>query len=73
MAALMVPGGRAVLWIGEETLREIRRNLVTAGGPPQARERAWTRAVRAGWEIRRVMTLPHLDRGYAVSLELPGD
>lgn len=71
MARLMTPGGRAVLLIGEEALRELRRNLVTAGAAPEAKERAWDRAVRAGWQIRRVMTLPHLDRGYAVSLELP--
>lgn len=70
MARLMTPGGRAVLLVGEETLRQLRRNLVSAGGPPEARERDWARAARAGWEIRRVMSLPHLDQGYAVSLEL---
>lgn len=70
---LMAPGGRAVLLVGEDTLRDLRRNLVSAGGPPESKEPHWARAARAGWEIRRVMTLPHLDHGYAVSLELPSD
>lgn len=70
-ARLMAPGGRAVLLVGDETVRELHRNLVRAGGPPHAADRGWDRAARAGWEIRRVMELRHLDRAYAVSLELP--
>lgn len=71
MARVMSPGGRAVLLLGGENLRELRRNLVPAGGPPRAQDPTWEWAVRAGWEIRRVMRLPHLEEGYAASLELP--
>jgi len=73
-ASLMVPGGRAVVFVGEETLRALRRYLsagaldVLATPDPE-----WAPAVHAGWTIRRILTLPHLDKGYAVSLEIPPD
>lgn len=70
MARLMAPGGRAILWVGESGLRELRRHLVTAGGPPTD-QKDWAGAARAGWEIRRALHLRHLDHGYAVALELP--
>lgn len=72
LARMMAPGGRAILWVGEATLREIRRHLVGAGAPP-TQDREWSVAARAGWEIRRVMRLPHLNQGHAVALELPSD
>ncbi len=68
-ASLMVPGGRAVIFVGDETLRALRRYLTAGGSPPADPE--WAPAVHAGWTIRRIINLPHLDRGYAVSLELP--
>lgn len=70
-ASLMVPGGRAVIFVGEETLRALRRYLA-AGGPP-TNDREWGPAAHAGWGVRRILELPHLDHGYAVSLELPQD
>lgn len=69
MAQQVAPGGRAILYVGETVLREIRRHLVAAGGPPTT-DREWARAARAGWEIRRMMKIPHLDKAYVVSLEL---
>jgi len=70
-AALMVPGGRAVIFVGEETLRALRRYL-GAGGPP-TNDREWGPAAHAGWGVRRIVELPHLEQGYAVSLELSQD
>lgn len=71
MAPLMAPGGRAVLLTGEETQRALRRQL--AQGSQQARVNVpeWRDAARAGWTLRRARPLPHLDRGYMVTLELP--
>lgn len=68
-AVLMVPGGRAVVLVGEETLRAMRRHL--AGGVDVVSDREWGPAAQAGWTIRRILNLPHLERGYAVSLEMP--
>ena len=67
----MAPGGRAVLLTGEETQRALRRQL--AQGSQQARVNVpeWRDAARAGWTLRRARPLPHLDRGYMVTLELP--
>ena len=70
-ATLMVPGGRAVIFVGEETLRALRRHLAAGAGPTSNPE--WSPAVQAGWSVRRILDLPHLDQGYAVSLELPAD
>ena len=70
-ARLMVPGGRAVFFVGEETLRALRRDLGGRPGVPRTLNPEWSPAVRAGWGVRRILPLPHLDRGYAVSLELP--
>ncbi len=72
VARHMAPGGRAILWVGEEVLREIRRHLVAAGAPPTS-QKDWMGAARAGWEIRRAVKLAHLDHGYAVILELPSE
>ncbi len=71
MAPLMAPGGRAVLLTGEETQRALRRQL--AQGSQQARVNVpeWRDAAKAGWTLRRARPLPHLDRGYMVTLELP--
>lgn len=71
-ASLLAPGARALLFTGEATVRELRRNLVPGRDPKQA-PAAWRRAARAQWEVRRVMTLRHLDRGYLVYLELPSN
>ncbi len=71
-SSLMVPGGRAVIFVGEETLRALRRHL--GGGPVDVKatvDPEWGPAVHAGWSIRRIVSLPHLRRGYAVSLEMP--
>ena len=68
-ASWMVPGGRAVLFVGDETLRALRRYLTDGSEVPADPE--WAPAVHAGWTIRRNINLPHLDKGYAVSLELP--
>lgn len=72
-ARLMAPGGRAVLFVGEETLRALRRHLGSGPELPPAVGRTddWGPAARAGWRIRRVLPLPHLDRGAVVGLELP--
>ena len=70
-AGLMAPGGRAVLLIGEEILRALRRNLSPRTTPAGTAKGEWAQAATAGWEIRRVIRLAHLDHGYAVSLELP--
>jgi len=68
-ATLMVPGGRAVVFVGEETLRALRRYL--SGGPDPTTNAEWGPAAHAGWGIRRIINLPHLNQGYAVSLEMP--
>lgn len=70
-ATLMVPGGRAVLFVGEETLRAMRRHF--RPDTPPSLDREWGPAAQAGWSIRRILNLPHLNQGYAVSLELPQD
>ena len=71
-ARLMVPGGRAIIFIGEETMRALRRHL---GAGPEGSLRTsdptWMPAARAGWEIRRVLPLPHLDQASIVALEMP--
>lgn len=68
---LMVPGGRAVLFVGEETLRAMRRHF--SGIVEPSTDPEWGPAAQAGWTIRRILNLPHLTRGYVVSLELPQD
>lgn len=70
-ATLMVPGGRAVVFVGEDTLRAMRRHF--RPGVPPGTDREWGPAAQAGWSIRRILSLPHLNQGYAVSLELPQD
>jgi 16S rRNA (guanine527-N7)-methyltransferase len=70
-AMLMVPGGRAIIFVGEETLRALRRHL--AAGVEPSTDREWGPATQAGWSIRRILNLPHLNQGYAVSLEMPQD
>ncbi len=72
-ARLMVPGGRAVIFVGEDTLRALRRYLQVGPGVPSTTNPEWSAAAHAGWGIRRILDLPHLDQGYAVSLELPGE
>ena len=75
-AGLMAPGGRAIFFVGDETLRALRRHLVTdpGGSAPKAGSAGeWGPAKRAGWSIRRVIPLPHLDRGAVVALELPSE
>ena len=73
-ARLMVPGGRAIIFIGEETMRALRRHL---GSGPAAATRtgdpSWMPAARAGWQIRRVLPVPHLERASIVALELPAE
>lgn len=71
VAPLMVPGGRALLLITEETLRAFRRNLVTGTDLPRGADAEWRDAATAGWRIQRAKPLPHQDHGYAVTLELP--
>lgn len=68
-AMLMVPGGRAIVLVGEDTLRAMRRELTGGLDPSPSPE--WGPAVQAGWTIRRILSLPHLVQGYAVSLEMP--
>lgn len=70
-ATLMVPGGRAIVFVGEETLRALRRHLSTRIEPTKDPE--WGPAAQAGWSIRHILNLPHLAKGYAVSLEMPQD
>ncbi len=70
VAPVMAPGGRGLLFVGEETLRALRRNLSAGGSMGKASDRSWRRAARAGWAIKKAAPLPHLDRGYLVSLEL---
>lgn len=68
---LMVPGGRAILLITEETLRAFRRNLVTGTDLPRGADPEWKDAAAAGWRIQRASPLRHQNHGYAVTLELP--
>lgn len=73
-ARLMVPGGRAIVFVGEQTLRALRRHLGTGPQPPPTGgDPAWVPAARAGWQIRRVLPLPHLDRSSIVALQLPAE
>lgn len=71
-AEIMVPRGRALLLVGEEAWREIRRNLARGTESARHADRDWAAAAAAEWRIRKAAGLPHLDRGYAVTLELPG-
>ena len=71
-SSLMVPGGRAVIFVGEETLRAVQRYLAAGALDVQATpDPEWGPAVNSGWTIRRIVRLPHLNNGYAVSLEIP--
>ncbi len=70
MPPIMAPGGRALLFVGEETLRALRRNLSTGGAVAKPSDRQWRRAGRAGWVVKQAEPLPHLDSAYLVSLEL---
>ena len=71
-SSLMVPGGRAVIFVGEETLRAVQRYLSAGALDVQATpDPEWGPAVNSGWTIRRIVRLPHLNNGYAVSLEIP--
>ena len=70
VAPIMAPGGRALLFVGAETLRALCRNLSTGGAMAKSRDRDWRRAARAGWEVKQADPLPHLDTGYLVHLEL---
>lgn len=70
-AGLMAPGGRAILFVGEETLRALRRHLAATPDVTATRDPEWQPAARAGWSIRRVFPLPHMDTASVVSLELP--
>ena len=74
-ARLMAPGGRAVLFVGDETLRALRRHLSAEAAGPVKGSGAddWGPAASAGWRIRRVVPLPHLDRAAIVSIELPAE
>ncbi len=67
---VMAPGGRGLLFVGEETLRALRRNLSAGAAIAKPSDRSWRRAARAGWVVKKAAPLPHLDRGYLVSLEL---
>jgi len=71
IAPLMAPGGRAVLLTGEETQRALRRQLAQGTQQAQVNVPEWRDAARAGWTLRRARPLPHLDRGFMVTLELP--
>ncbi len=70
VASIMVPGGRALLFVGEETLRALRRNLSTGGAAANPSDRQWRRAARAGWAVKQAEPLSHLKAGYLASLEL---
>ena len=70
VAPIMAPGGRALLFVGEETLRALRRNLSTGGAVAKPSDRQWCLAARAGWIVKQAEPLPHLDTAYLVSLEL---
>ncbi len=72
-AEVMAPGGRGLLFTGEQTLRSLRRNLVVPRPGAPTMDEDWRGAVAAGWQVRRTLPLPHLDRGFLVSLELPGE
>ena len=65
---LMHPGARAILFIGQEQLREVNRHL---GSGAAVSSGPWNAASRAGWRTRRVLKLPHLRHGVVMSLELP--
>lgn len=73
-AGLMAPGGRAVIFVGEQTLRALRRYIGTTseGGSMPPPDDEWAPAARAGWLIRRVLPLPHMEQAWVVGLEKPG-
>lgn len=71
VAPLMVSGGRAILLVGEEVLRSLRRNLAAGTDLARPADPEWRRAAAAGWQLKRAMNLPHLDHAYAVALEFP--
>jgi 16S rRNA (guanine527-N7)-methyltransferase len=71
MAPLMAPGGRAMLLTGEQTERALRRQLARGVQQAPSNVPEWRAAAAAGWWIRRAAPLPHLERGYLVTLELP--
>jgi 16S rRNA (guanine527-N7)-methyltransferase len=71
VAPLMVPGGRALVLITEETLRAFRRNLATGTDLARNSDPEWRDATAAGWRVQRAAPLPHQTHGYAVTLELP--
>ncbi len=72
LAPLMAPGGRAILWTGEQTERQLRRYLPRGEQVALSRDPEWESAARAGWTLRRARPLPHLQgRGFIVSLEIP--
>ena len=72
MAPLMAPGGRAILWTGEQTERQLRRYLSRGEQAPLSSNPEWAAAADAGWTLRRARPLRHLQgRGFIVSLEIP--
>lgn len=73
VSGLMAPGGRAILFVGEDTLRALRRELASGTQLASPTGSAWHAAAGAGWIVRQARPLPHLDRGYSVLLELPTD
>ena len=70
VAPIMAPGGRALLFVGEETLRALRRNLSTGDAVAKPSDRHWRQAARSGWVVKQAKPLPHLDTGYLIYLEL---
>ncbi len=70
-ARIMVPGGRAVLLVGEDAWRAFRRHLASGVEAARTSDPQWREATAAQWRIRKASRLPHLERGYAVALELP--
>ncbi len=71
MAPLMAPGGRAMLLTGGETERALRRHLARGVQQAPTSVPEWRAAALAGWTLRRARPLPHLKRGFLVTLELP--
>ncbi len=68
---VMERGGRALLFVGEETLRSFRRHLWTGTALPEPGGRDWREAAEAGWQVRQALPIPHLNHGYIVRLQLP--
>ena len=70
VAPSMAPGGRAIIFAGDQTLRDLRRQLAQGAEPARQNVAEWRAAAVAGWTVKRAKPLPHMDQCYLVTLEM---